>query len=93
MQISIGADLLDKTGKHNIDHENNLSETNTVFTLTDEQEKHMRNYQKSSRYIRDTYHSMHETMWDRGIVIDSSAFPHRPANDKHQKMLAGFEGF
>lgn len=37
----------------------------------------MRNYQKSSRYIRDTYHSMHETMWDRGIVIDSSAFPHR----------------
>lgn len=73
---AIGADLLDITGKHNIDHENYLQEIDSVFELTEEQQQQLFSSQQVSQYIRSQYHSMHETIWHHGYTPDSS-FPDR----------------
>ena len=73
---AIGADLLDTTGKLNIDHENNLEEKNTVFAM-DKAQKTFTDLNKHNVYIREAYHSMHESVWDRGYTSDFMTYPER----------------
>lgn len=74
--LAIGADLLDTTGKLSINHENNLEEIKTVFELSTVQQTYTE-MNKQSLYIREKYHSMHESMWDAGYTSDFTRYPER----------------
>lgn len=73
----IGADLLDVTGKHAIDHENRLQEISTSFKLTEGQRDHQETYRSMNKYLQKNYHSMHESIWDMGYSLQKASFPDR----------------
>jgi len=89
---AIGADLLDTTGKLNIYHENNLKETNTVFEM-DAAQKTFHELNRHKVYLREKYHSMHESIWDRGYSSDFSKYPERSQTDKTPKDACRFKGY
>lgn len=74
--LAIGADLLDLTGKHSIDHDNHLKEIATVFELTEPEKIQLAAARQQSELLRERYHSMHETIWDTGY-LDTKGFPER----------------
>ena len=73
--IAIGADLLDITGKHAIDHDNNLKEIPTNFKLTSEEHIQMVAARQKAQFLRHRYHSMHESIWDGGYFSESDRLP------------------
>ena len=68
--------MLDKTGKHSIEHDNLLEERNTVFELTQKQQMQFKYSRMANQYLQHNYHTMHESVWDVGYS-PSMTFPDR----------------
>lgn len=73
--LAVGADLLDITGKHSIDHENRLEEIGTTFELTRQQEIYQLTARQRAQLLQNKYHSMHESIWDKGYRDEQNSFP------------------
>ncbi len=79
----IGADVLDLTGQ-SADTFGKLSEENTWFELTPNQQQYLEMVQNVNDYLKNEYHSLHTFLWKAGYSGMGNAMPRRfvVANDR-----------
>lgn len=72
----VGADILDLTGQ-NTETFGHLSEEDTYFELSPEQQSSFNMLQRVNSYLRKEYHALYDTLWSSNFKSPSTSLPRR----------------